>query len=153
MQSRIGVSRTKVGLFVAVVAILLGAAAYVVYAGFIAGSSTHAGFPNLVTVSGSIVAQPSGLGKLIITVKDSASAPIESIAVVNSSSLPISSGIQFYYNGAVVSDSNMLPVGYVATGSLDVQNVIVGQDYKFTMSTTVDNYGPEIQTLDMTAQS
>jgi hypothetical protein len=153
MRTRRGVSRTKIGLLVAVVVVLLGAAAYAVYAGFIGGSSTHAGFPNLVTVSGSIVAQPSGLGRLAITVKDSASAPIESIVVVNSSSLPISSGIQFYYNGAVVSDSNMLPVGQVASGSLDVQNVTVGQDYKFTMSMMVEDYGPEIQTLDMTAQS
>lgn len=72
---------------------------------------------------------------------------------MNSSDPPSSTNIALYYNGNVVSDSNMLPVGKTASGSVLVGNVTASSDYKMTISITLQNRGPELETLDILARS
>jgi hypothetical protein len=72
--------------------------------------------------------------------------------VINSS-LPSSASIELYYNGAVVSNLNVLPVGKTAMGSLQVGNVTGGNDYHITISTPIESCGQLISTFELKAQA
>lgn len=151
MRNRKGMSRDKIGLLVILV-VLLGGVGYGVYMSLLGGSGACPGNPGLVTISGSLVAQPSGIGNLTLNVKNTAIAPLSRIIVINSS-LPSSTSIEFYYNGAVVSNLNALPVGKIAMGSLQVGNVTGGSDYHMTISTTIASCGQLISTLELKVQT
>lgn len=108
----------------------------------------------LVILSGSIAQSPSGSWNLTVWAKNDASGPVTMISVTNSSTLPQSTTLVFDYNGAAVSSSNPLPLGYTAVGSMQLQNLTVGNTYAMTVSTSVQGsgeFGP--QTLVMTAQA
>lgn len=112
----------------------------------------NAGDPYLVTISGSLIPTSSGHWNLTIWAKDTALYPAAAISVANSSDLPQTTSLTFYYKGAMVSASNPIPVGQVASGSLSVNNLTEGASYEMTISMVVQNYGQEVQTLSLEAQ-
>ena len=120
----------------------------------ITGCLSCTGPEYLVLLSGSITQSPSGSWNLTVWAKDYASGPVTMISVTNSSSLPKSTALVFNYNGAAVSSSNPLPLGYTAVAHMQLQNLTAGNTYEMTVSTSVQGKGEfNPQTLVMTAQA
>jgi hypothetical protein len=110
------------------------------------------GGSNLATISGSIlVPSSSDVGKLTVTVLDTANGPISGI-LTNSSDLPGATNLAFSYDGRVVSPSNLVPVCASSTVSLQVGNVTAGSPYSIFIFLTYENFGEGYQALNMTAQ-
>ena len=108
----------------------------------------------MVTVSVSVAAPNAyGVSQLNIDVNNTASDPIWTIEVTNSSGLSGSTFIAFYHNAAIVSAANALSVGQTAMGSASVRNVTAGATYVLDM-TFIFSTGPtQTRTLSVTAEN
>ena len=137
---------------VVVAAVVLTALGYVVYVRTPAGSP--ASRSDVVTVSVSVAAPNAyGVSQLNIDVNNTASDPIWTIEVTNSSGLSGSTFIAFYHNAAIVSAANALSVGQTAMGSASVRNVTAGATYVLDM-TFIFSTGPtQTRTLSVTAEN
>ncbi|MDA4113601.1 MAG: hypothetical protein OK474_06120 [Thaumarchaeota archaeon] len=142
------------------------AAAIIVYAfvtGLIGGLSTGAS-SNLVTLTGSIsVPNGTGAGVAVLTIRNSANAPVTSVVVtgITPSSLSMASiassavypGIVVNYAGNPVTAGNVLPIGSTASGAYSFgTGGTSGVGYTLTVQLTFSTGSIQIQTLDVIAQ-
>jgi len=84
-------------------------------------------------------------------VNNTATDPIWTIQVTNSSALPGSTFIAFYHNTVIVSAANALTLHQVATGSTSVRNVMVGASYTIAMEFVFSTGATQNLTLQVTA--
>ena len=103
-------------------------------------------------MSGSL-ATPSayGVSQLNIVVNNTATDPIWTIQVTNSSGLPGSTFIAFYHNTFIVSAANALTEHQVAAGSTSVRNVTAGASYSLAMEFIFSTGATRNETLQVTA--
>jgi hypothetical protein len=155
MHSEKGLSRVILAIVVIAAVAIAGAVAYGIESGLIFGGSSHPeeGLEMVVPMGNLIVLVSPGPGDLNITVKNISSEPVSAIRVVNSTDLPESVNVVFYYDGNPVSQSNVVPVGRSASGSVQVGSVTAGQQYEMTIVTTLQNFGNLTTRLDVTARA
>jgi archaeal type IV pilus assembly protein PilA len=142
------------------------AAAIIVYAfvtGLIGGLATGAS-SNLVTLTGSVsVPNGTGAGVAVLTVRNSANAPVTSVVVtgITPSTLSMASiasstvypGIVLNYNALPVSTANVLPIGSTASGAYSFgTGGVSGTGYTLTVTITFSTGSVQIQTVDVIAQ-
>jgi archaeal type IV pilus assembly protein PilA len=139
------------------------AAAIIVYAfvtGLIGGLSGSSG-SSLVTLTGTIsVPSGTGAGVFVLTAKNGANTPINSIIVTLPTTPPLSSGtaqvvtpvLAYGASAGTISASNPLPIGATASGAALITNGVAGQGYTVVITITFANGSIQVQTLDITGQ-
>jgi hypothetical protein len=150
---RRGFSRLKASAaIIAAVAVALAALALFIHANTSVGCLSCSRPADTVLVSGSIAAPNAyGVSELSIAVNDTATDPIWTIQVTNSSGLPGSTFIAFYHNTFIVSAANALTVRQVATGSTSVRNVTAGASYSLAMEFVFSTGAIRNETIQVTA--
>ena len=150
---RRGFSRLKASAaIVAAAAIGVAALALLIHTSTLVGCLGCGRPADTILVSASI-ATPSayGVSELNISVNNTATDPIWTIQVTNSSGLPGSTFIAFYHNTAIVSAANALTVHQIATGSTSVRNVTAGASYMIAMEFIFSTGATQNETLRVTA--
>ncbi|MDA4134076.1 MAG: hypothetical protein OK441_00720 [Thaumarchaeota archaeon] len=143
--------KASVGI-VAAATVAFAALALLIHAGAPVGCPGCGRAADSVLVSGSIAAPSAyGVSELSIAVNDTATDPIWTIQVTNSSGLPGSTFVAFYHNTVIVSAANALTVHQVATGSTSVRNVTAGASYTLDMEFVFSTGATQNETLNVTA--
>ena len=137
---------------IAAAAVALAELALLVHASTSVGCLSCSRPTDTVLVCGSL-ATPSayGVSQLNIVVNNTATDPIWTIQVTNSSGLPGSTFIAFYHNTFIVSAANALTEHQVAAGSTSVRNVTAGASYSLAMEFIFSTGATRNETLQVTA--
>jgi hypothetical protein len=139
-------------VIVVVAAVSLTALSYIVYVRTPVANPGSGS--DVVTVSISVAAPNTyGVSQLNIDVNNTASDPIWTIEVTNSSGLSGSTFIAFYHNTVIVSAANALSVDQTAMGSASVRNVTAGATYVLDMTFIFSTGSTQTRTLSVMAEN